>query len=73
MYPNPVKDYQIIESGPQISEAILLYNLSGKLVLRSWLQTQTQRLSTSFLPSELYLWNIQYHGKTIEQGKWTKE
>lgn len=74
VYPNPGNDFVIIESGPQISGAeFLLYDLSGKLVLRIRLQTQTQRLSTSFLPSGLYLWNIQYHGKTIEQGKWTKE
>jgi len=63
-----------IESGPQIAgAAFVLFYMAGKPLLQHKLIHSTETISTTHLPSGLYLWNITLKGKTIENGKWIKE
>lgn len=74
LYPNPGSDYLMIQSGPQIAGAeFTLFNAPGCPALSAKLESSTQQIDTRMLTSGLYLWQIVYHGKIIEQGKWIKQ
>ncbi|MEW6136582.1 MAG: T9SS type A sorting domain-containing protein [Bacteroidales bacterium] len=74
VYPNPGREMLTIESGPQIAGAVfVLFDMAGKTLLEHKLIHSTETISTTHLPSGLYLWNITLKGKTIENGKWIKE
>jgi hypothetical protein len=74
VYPNPGRDYLILQSGPQIAGAeFTLYDMRGKPVLREKINTTQLRLNTSNLPAGIYPWQIIFKHKVIESGKWVKE
>ncbi|MEW6136512.1 MAG: T9SS type A sorting domain-containing protein [Bacteroidota bacterium] len=74
MYPNPGREMLTIESGPQIAgAAFVLFYMAGKPLLQHKLIHSTETISTTHLPSGLYLWNITFKGKPVENGKWLKE
>lgn len=67
IFPNPVKDYMMIQSGYTIKE-IQLFNGTGQMVASQTVSAKTVNLNTSALPSGLY--NL----KTIlENGTVTKK
>ena len=73
LYPNPGRDYLILQSGPQITGAeFTLYDMRGKPVLREKINTTQLRLITSNLPAGIYPWQIIFKNKVIESGKWVK-
>lgn len=74
VYPNPGKDYLTIESGPQISGAEFnLTSIDGKKILSNTLNERRKTLVTGFLPAGIYVWQILFHNKVVETGKWIRE
>lgn len=74
LYPNPGSEYMIIQSGPQVNGALFsLYDLQGRNLLTSSITESQTRLSATHLPSGTYVWQLQYKGKIIENGKWVKQ
>jgi|GEM_PF-3311224 hypothetical protein len=74
VYPNPGREMLTIESGPQIAGAVfVLFDMAGKTLLEHKLIHSTETISTTHLPPGLYLWNITFKGKPVENGKWIKE
>ncbi|HMT77541.1 MAG TPA: T9SS type A sorting domain-containing protein [Saprospiraceae bacterium] len=73
VYPNPGRDYIVIQSGPQIANSeFRLYNTSGQLVMTTILSNTNEQADVSSFPSGVYPWQIIFQGKAIEQGKWIK-
>ncbi len=74
VYPNPGSDYIIIESGPQISGSLFrMNNFEGQQVILSKLDDEYTTLKTQFLSSGIYLWQILFHDRVVETGKWIKK
>lgn len=74
LFPNPGSDYLMVQSGPQIAGAkFTLYNTPGYAVLTTKLESTYQQIDTRSLTSGLYLWQIVYRDKIVDQGKWIKQ
>jgi len=74
LYPNPGREYAIIQAGPQIYGAqFILYDMQGHTVKSEKIDNTQIRFSTSELPSGTYPWQIVYKKKVIESGKWVRE
>lgn len=61
VYPNPVIDRLIVETGiseNETNKVLSLYNIQGKLLLRKVLQSKTETVILSAYPDGLYLINI---------------
>ncbi len=67
VYPNPVNDVLNIQAGVEITNA-RLFNIAGQLVYESNGNSNEMRISTSEMPSGLYLLNI-----TTKQGVITRK
>jgi len=67
VYPNPATDMLNINSGVEITSA-KLYNVSGQLVYESNGNSNEMRISTSEMPSGLYLLNL-----TTKEGTITRK
>ena len=67
VYPNPATDMLNINSGVEITSA-KLYNVSGQLVYESNGNSNEMRISTSEMPSGLYLLNL-----TTKEGSITRK
>ncbi|MFH1120151.1 MAG: choice-of-anchor J domain-containing protein [Bacteroidota bacterium] len=67
VYPNPVTDVLNINAGVEIINA-KLYNVSGQLVYESNGNSNEMRISTSVMPSGLYILNI-----ATKQGTLTRK
>jgi hypothetical protein len=71
VYPNPGKDFLIVEVGIQIQDAeFFLIDINGKTVIHQQLSKPKTLFKTSFLAEGLYAWYIVYQNKRIESGKW---
>jgi hypothetical protein len=71
VYPNPGKDFLIVEAGVQVQNAeFFLVDINGKTVIHQLLSQQVNRFETSHLAQGLYAWRIVYQNKIIESGKW---
>jgi hypothetical protein len=59
VYPNPGRDYLMIQSGPQISGAqFTLYDMKGNSVMEEKINTTQMRLNTINLAAGVYPWRI---------------
>lgn len=73
VYPNPGKDYLMIESGPQVTGAtMVITDIYGKQVLSETLNGSRININTHSLHAGTYLWQIILRNKVIETGKWIK-
>ena len=74
VFPNPGSDYMIIESGAQISFAeFQMINIEGKQVMKITLSERKMKFDTQFLSTGSYVWQILFHDKIVETGKWIKK
>jgi len=74
VYPNPGSDNLIIQSGLQISGAeFKMFSFEDKLVISKKLYERKDNLETQMLSQGCYIWQIVFHGKVVESGKWIKE
>jgi hypothetical protein len=67
VYPNPVNDVLNIKAGVEITN-VRLFNIAGQMVYESKGNSNEMRISTSEMPSGLYLLNI-----TTKQGTITRK
>lgn len=73
VYPNPGNDYLMLQTGQQNIGAIFtLYNLSGQKLTEQTVNSTTQQVPTSELPSGTYVWTLSKGNTVIETGKWIK-
>ncbi|GHT72195.1 hypothetical protein FACS189456_0010 [Bacteroidia bacterium] len=54
VFPNPVRDELLVTSGTEI-ETVVVFNLSGNVLLRRNVRSYTATLSLGFLPAGMYL------------------
>jgi hypothetical protein len=74
VFPNPGSDYMIIESGSQISFAeFQMINIEGKQVMKKTLSERKMTFDTQFLSTGSYVWQILFHDRIVETGKWIKD
>lgn len=74
IFPNPGSDYMIIESGSQISFAeFQMINIEGKQVIKKTLSERKMTFDTQFLSTGSYVWQILFHDRIVETGKWIKK
>lgn len=74
VYPNPGRDYLIIQSGLQINGALFtLFDMQGRPVLEELITSTQIKVNTSQLSAGVYPWRITYKNKVIESGKWIKK
>ena len=74
VFPNPGFDVVNIQSGPQIAGAEFnMYDISGNQVLKTSLVSTIEQKDVTHLASGTYLWQIEFKGKIVDQGKWIKE
>jgi hypothetical protein len=59
LYPNPVQDELFVTNDTKI-EAITVFDLSGKVLLRTKVQALMTKLSLGFLSQGIYLIQVQY-------------
>jgi hypothetical protein len=73
VYPNPGRAYLVIQSGPQVANAVFrMYDMQGKLVMEHRLTSTQIRLNTGNLTAGTYSWQLIYNNKVIGNGKWVK-
>jgi hypothetical protein len=73
VYPNPGKDYLVIESGPQVTGAkMTMTDMNGRQVLNETINGSQININTHSLQEGTYLWQIILRNKVIEAGKWIK-
>jgi hypothetical protein len=74
VFPNPGFDVVNIQSGPQIAGAEFnMYDIIGNQVLKTSLVSTIEQKDVTHLASGTYLWQIEFKGKIVDQGKWIKE
>ncbi len=73
VFPNPGKDYLIVESGSQIQGSeMIMYDMQGNQVFHKIIQSPHIEVNTRALPCGAYLWQIMNEEKVIEKGRWIK-
>jgi len=73
VYPNPGRDYLVIQSGPQVSGSVFrMFDMQGKMVIEQQLTSSQIRLNTGNLATGTYSWQLLNSNKVIESGKWVK-
>jgi hypothetical protein len=73
VYPNPGKDYLMIESGPQVTgAAMVITDIYGRQVLNETINESLIHINTHSLNKGTYLWQIILRNKVIETGIWIK-
>ena len=71
-YPNPVNS--VLYSGLEEGESMCLYDLSGREVFSTTINSRHQTIDISALNKGVYMYVMKdNHGKTIDQGKLHKE
>jgi len=74
IYPNPSKTTLFIELKTHPLDCqLLLYDLSGKALIRTDLNDDITVISTSFLSPGIYGYSIISKNEVISRGKWLKE
>ncbi len=74
VYPNPGSDYLIVESGSQISGSkFRMVSIHGKNALTYALAEGKTKIETQSMLPGVYLWQVIYQNRVIEEGKWMKE
>jgi hypothetical protein len=69
-YPNPAKDYFMMEISGAISEGIVeLFNLNGELLLQKGFEGSHIKIERESLPAGCYLYNLISNDKLIGKGK----
>jgi hypothetical protein len=73
VYPNPGTSTLTIETAEGTAGSTFrMYNSTGTLMLQHRLQTGTQNIDVSSLPSGMYIYETQNHNGEGERGKWVK-
>ena len=74
-YPNPATDHFTLDLSSVPSEMnisdveVILYDFSGRMVLRQRLLTNTERVDVSSLSNGTFVYHIRYNETTIRNGK----
>ena len=74
VYPNPGSGFLVVESGPQISGSqFRMTNIEGRQVIAKPIVERKTIIDTQPLSPGTYVWQIFFHNRIIETGKWIRE
>ena len=69
VFPNPVEDYLFVTCQDPASTSIVLFDLSGKVVLRQQLSSKLNKVKLPEMGPGIYLYQISRDRVTLTQGK----
>lgn len=72
VYPNPGTNHLNIKT-KLINSTFELTDFTGKIIIRTSLNSFTKQINTSNIPSGMYFYRILNNEKIIECGKWVKQ
>lgn len=72
LYPNPGRDQVTLVWEAEEGDEWILLDLQGKAILHQTLKGRETTISTSGLPSGMYLYQVRRKGHGIRSGKWFK-
>src|SRR5690606_34418110 len=67
LYPNPAKDLVIIDNIPHGETEIIVFDITGKVMVSKLTNAETTRIDTSNFLNGVYLVRLDYYGEIVHK------